>query len=275
MQNVMDFPFLAKPKDSASQALTAMLDGGWFSNKKGQNWVAAGLTVIAFEMLTVSAVVVVEWGSGVKLGLFGIATAEMPRQLSTKFAVVQLGIVATIDVDAGIMKVDGQLTPASYVLDPSCHLTGGFALYSWFGSGGGSQQGDWVFTIGGYHAAYAKPLAYPSPPRLAISWSYNKCINITGKAYFAVTPKVCMGGGSLRVTLSLGPCTPISTPTQTSSSITALSCTRPVAVSLLAYASRSTCGWSPSPSRSASAPSSHSGVRPWPARCTSTLRVWI
>ena len=203
INNVQDFPFLShKPASTASGALTSMLNSGWFSNKKGQNWVAVGLTILAFQTLTVSAVVAVEWGSGTKLGIFGLATAEMPKMVPVKFAVVQLGIVASVDFDAGILKVDGQLTPASYVLHPSCHLTGGFALYSWFGAG--AQQGDWVFTIGGYHASYNKPTAYPAPPRLGISWSYDSNINITGGAYFAITPKVCMGGGSLRVTLSLG-----------------------------------------------------------------------
>ncbi|KAM0272282.1 hypothetical protein ACHAQH_008729 [Verticillium albo-atrum] len=203
IDTIQDFPFLAqKPEGSASAALTKMLKGGWFSNKQGQNWVAAGLTILAFQTLTVSAVVLVEWGSGVKLGVFGLATAEFPKHLDVKFAVVQLGIVATVDFDAGIMKVDGQLTPASYILHPSCHLTGGFAIYTWFGPG--AQQGDWVFTIGGYHPSYDKPAPYPNPPRLGINWSYDASINITGGAYFAITPKMCMGGGSLHVTLTLG-----------------------------------------------------------------------
>ncbi|KAM0415760.1 hypothetical protein ACHAPT_013265 [Fusarium lateritium] len=93
-------------------------NGGWFSNQKEQNWVVAGLAVLAFETLTAQVVVVVEWGSGVKLGLFSLATAEMAKQIPQKFAVVQLGVVSTVDFDAGVMKVDGQLTPASYVLDP-------------------------------------------------------------------------------------------------------------------------------------------------------------
>ncbi|KAL8826101.1 MAG: hypothetical protein Q9191_004007 [Dirinaria sp. TL-2023a] len=206
MYNIMQFPFLTPPGGkSPSEALTNMLNGGWFSNKEGSKWVAAGLTVLAFELLTVSAVLVVEWGSGVQLGVFGLATAEVPKQLEQKFARVQLGLSCTIDFDAGVLKVDGQLTPASFILDPSCHLTGGFALYSWFGDKNGGKQGDFVFTIGGYHAAYTVPPLHPNPPRLGISWSYSSSINITGGSYFAITPTACMGGGSLRVTLTLGP----------------------------------------------------------------------
>ena len=210
MQNILKFPFFKPPgSGGASAALTNFLDSGWVTNSEGTNWVAAGLTVYAFQMLSVTAIVVVQFGSSIKLGIFGLATAEIPKAVAGqdppyKFAVVQLGVSATVDFDAGILKVDGQLTPASYILDPSCHLTGGFALYSWFGAQNQSLQGDWVFTIGGYHAAYRAPDQYPKPPRLGISWSYDDSINITGEAYFAITPKACMGGGSLKVTLSSG-----------------------------------------------------------------------
>jgi hypothetical protein len=87
-------------------------------------------------------------------------------------------------------------------------LTGGFAIYSWFknnlDSGSGAIAGDWVLTIGGYHQAFSVPKQYPRPPRLGISWSLDKALSITGKAYFAITPKVCMGGGRLHASLELG-----------------------------------------------------------------------
>ena len=211
MQNIKDFPFFKSPGDGGiANALTKFLNTGWIANKEGSNWVAAGLTVNAFQTLTVTAVIVVEFGASVKLGIFGLATAEIPRPLANqkepplKFAVVQLGVSATYDFGVGILKIDGQLTPASFILDPSCHLSGGFALYSWLSDRTAELQGDFVFTIGGYHPSYSTPAQYPTPPRLGISWNYDPSINISGQAYFAITPKVCMGGGSLHVTLSLG-----------------------------------------------------------------------
>ena len=204
MANITSFPFIAEPPSSPLEALQNLFATQWIMNKEESMWIAAGMTVLAFQILTIRAVVVVEWGFGIKLGIFGLATAEVPLQLDRKFAVVQLGLAATVDFDAGIMKIDGQLTPASYIIDPSCHLTGGFALYSWFGAANNQDQGDWVFSVGGYHSAYQSPKYYPKPPRLGISWSYDNNINILGEAYFAITPKVCMGGGHLRVTLSLG-----------------------------------------------------------------------
>ncbi|KAF8441170.1 hypothetical protein BGX38DRAFT_1204712 [Terfezia claveryi] len=202
---VPDFPFIAVPDSSTpAEALSKLLDSGWFSPKRDSYWVAAGFTVMAFEMLEVSVVAAAEFSPNVKLGIFGLATAEMPKKGERKFVRVQLGVAATIDFGAGILTVDGQLTPASFVLDPSCHLYGGFALYSWFGSRD-SMQGNWVFTVGGYHAAFKPPSQYPNPPRLGISWNFDSSINITGEAYFAITPKMCMGGGKLSITLSLGP----------------------------------------------------------------------
>nr|CEG05420.1 unnamed protein product [Fusarium clavum] len=69
----------------------------------------------------------------------------------------------------------------------------------------GHQEDDWVFTAGGYHPSFVVPAHYPNPERLSISWSWNNTVSILGEAYFAITPKACMGGGHLRATLSLGP----------------------------------------------------------------------
>ncbi|KAJ5105022.1 hypothetical protein NUU61_002369 [Penicillium alfredii] len=203
--NVLQFPLISPPGDQKPEdALKSLMEGTWFFPKNHSFWLAAGLTVLAFELLDVQAVVVVEWDPKVKIGLFGVATADMPPKVDKKFAHVQLGLTAVIDIDAGTFKVDGQLTPASYVLDPSCHLTGGFAFYTWFANDGSTSAGDFVFTIGGYHRSYKKPEQYPNPPRLAISWSYDSSISIRGEAYFAITPKVCMGGGRLDASLTLG-----------------------------------------------------------------------
>jgi hypothetical protein len=211
--NVQDFPFLKVPMPVPSPAgsgplgaLNALLIGPWFATQRNSFWAAAGLTVTAFEMLTVNAVVAVEWDPAVKLGVFGIVTGDIPSSVgdSPKYAHIQFGITATVDFGAGVMKVDGQLTPSSYVFHPDCHLTGGFALYNWFNSQDENLRGDWVFTIGGYHQKFHVPAQYPNPPRLAISWQFDDNISIRGEAYFAITPKVCMGGGRLDVSLSVG-----------------------------------------------------------------------
>ncbi|KAE8356853.1 hypothetical protein BDV28DRAFT_41599 [Aspergillus coremiiformis] len=212
-KNVMNFPLIANgasnpPQEgtSALDALRSLLDTQWFFPRKDSFWVAAGLTVKAFEILSVQAVVVIQWNPYLELGIFGLATASIPGGKSAlQFAYVQLGLVASINFETGVLKIEGELTPSSYILDPNCHLTGGFALYSWFDSKDSNLRGDWVFSIGGFHPSYKKPPQYPDPSRLGISWQFAKSISISGQAYFAITPKVCMGGGRLDLQLSLSP----------------------------------------------------------------------
>jgi hypothetical protein len=63
---------------------------------------------------------------------------------------------------------------------------------------GSGHEGDWALTVGGYHPSYQRPDHYPpAPPRVGISWGYDKEIRITGEAYLAITPEACMGGGRL------------------------------------------------------------------------------
>lgn len=208
VSQVYEFPLLTIQPTPGSSPMDTLIQltapGVWFNPRDGSFWIAAGLKVTAFETLAIDAVVVVEWNPYVKLGLFGIAVADVPAGAAEKFLHVELGISATVDFNAGVMKFEAQLSPNSYILSPSCHLTGGFALYYWFKGSDPQLEGDWVFTIGGYHQAFVPPSQYPTPPRLGISWNLDDHLSITGESYFAITPKVCMGGGRLHAALSLG-----------------------------------------------------------------------
>ena len=210
-ETVLEFPFV-KPsgtstKDGPLNALMSLLSPAsgdpWFSPREDSFWVAAGLKAKAFQMLTVDAVAVVQLNPDVQLGIYGVAVCDVPSEAaSVKFAHVELGIACTLDIKAGVFKFEAQLSPRSYILHESCHLTGGMALFSWFGDN--EMAGDWVMTIGGYHQAFNRPPQYPNPPRLGINWSLNDNLRITGEAYFAITPRMCMGGGRLHAALSLG-----------------------------------------------------------------------
>jgi hypothetical protein len=59
--------------------------------------------------------------------------------------------------------------------------------------------------VGGYHPAFKPPTYYPVVPRVGINWNLSDCLTITGEAFFAVTPQMCMGGGSLDAIFSAGP----------------------------------------------------------------------
>lgn len=225
-ETVLSFPLIApsgagEPGSSPIQSLMALLrppqngaqTAPWFSPRQDSFWFAAGLKATAFQMLAVDAVVVVQLNPYLQLGIYGVAVCDVPSIQSTvKFAHAELGIACTLDVRAGTFKLDAQLSPRSFILDPACHLTGGMALYTWFAPAvavppsddGSGLPGDWVLTIGGYHQAFNRPQAYPNPPRLGINWSLGSSLRISGEAYFAVTPRVCMAGGKLSASLTLG-----------------------------------------------------------------------
>ncbi|OCT52851.1 hypothetical protein CLCR_09415 [Cladophialophora carrionii] len=217
VEQVVNFPFVKERDNTKQQSVVErmqnLMDGPWFTPAEGRYWAAAGLRVTAFQMIAANLVLVIQFGNGSFLvGLFGVATCDVPSLESpVKFAHVELGIVCTFDSNSGIFKLEAQLSPRSFILAPQCHLTGGMALFAWskgdYSDPDPNQRveaGDWVFTIGGYHRAFHPPRAYPRPPRLGISWSLDSSLSITGEAYFALTPKVLMGGGRIHAALSLG-----------------------------------------------------------------------
>lgn len=87
---------------------------------------------------------------------------------------------------------------------PSAHLTGSGSFYSWFPPS--SHVGDWVVTIGGYHSAYNPPAHYPrNLQRLGLDFIVGDAVHVVGGAYVAVTPKCAMAGGSLHISVDVGP----------------------------------------------------------------------
>ena len=131
----------------------------------------------------------------------GISTLSVP-----KVAEAQLALKATFNPESGFLGVRAQLTPNSYILSHACHLTGGFAFYSWFKD----QQpapgkttikgGDFVLTLGGYHPDYNPPAHYPRVPRLGFNWQVDEYLQVKGDAYYAMTPQALMAGAHLEAT---------------------------------------------------------------------------
>lgn len=162
----------------------------------GQNWLAAGIQFTSFEMLQSFALVVVEFGASLEIALLGMTTASIPTGDPRPLLFAQLAIEVRILPDEGLFAVDAKLTSSSYLLDQSCHLTGGFAFYLWFGSN--AHAGDFVITLGGYHPNFNKPDHYPDVPRLGFNWVVTSELTIKGGMYFALTPVCLMAGGSLQ-----------------------------------------------------------------------------
>lgn len=165
----------------------------------GQYFGCAGLRFTSFELLDSLVVVSISFGREFELDLLGISTLIVPSQLPPEeppLAKVSLQIVASFIPSEGIAMVQGRLTADSHILDPKCHLTGGFAFATWFGPN--PKAGDFVVTLGGYHPDYQKPDHYPTVPRVGINWQITPQLSVTGGLYFALTPRALMAGGSMK-----------------------------------------------------------------------------
>ncbi len=173
----------------------------------GEDFLAVGVKFTTFKMIDSFALVTAQFGTRFELDVLGLSTVVVPTPVdgesaSPPLAEVQLALRASFIPDEGLLAVSGQLTPASFILSRACHLTGGFAFYSWFA---GPYAGDFVFTIGGYHPAFAVPTHYPRVPRLAFNWQVDPNITIKGSAYCALIPHTLMAGGYLEALWHSGP----------------------------------------------------------------------
>lgn len=199
---VQTFPLVAGLTDPSQigganagpgQALQALQN--WVQPAQGVYWIAAGVQFTSFELINSNALVVVEFGKNFEIAVLGLSRIRLPQAGPVTYAYVELGLEVIIDPSDGLFSATAVITPNSYVIDPACHLTGGFAFFVWFGDN--AHAGDFVLTIGGYHPQFNKPAWYPDEPRLGFNWQVSDQLSIKGGAYFALTPSCVMGGGSL------------------------------------------------------------------------------
>ncbi|MFH8751871.1 DUF6603 domain-containing protein [Streptomyces rimosus] len=173
----------------------------WIRPEQGVLWIAAGTTFQVFKIVDAVAVVAVQVAPGdVTIAVLASASTRFP-QTGHAYASLALGLEAVYRTSTGEIRVEGALDPArSYLLDPSCHLQGGFALCVW--TKAGHHQGDFVVSLGGYHPAYRKPEHYPAVQRLGLHWSAGP-VTLTGECYAAVTPSMVMVGGRLEASATV------------------------------------------------------------------------
>lgn len=208
---VGNFPLLAALDDpkkiggenaTPDAALKKLNEGKWVQPAHGTHWLAAGLQFTTYEIVRTNAILFVIFGGKTEIALLGVSRLRLPQgDDSRAFVYAELGLQATIRFDDGFFGASAILADNSYVLDPACKLTGGFALFAWFD---GKHGGDFVLTLGGYHPAFRIPDHYPRVPRLGFSWHVNDNVTIAGEAYFALTPTCAMGGGLLQVQFHSG-----------------------------------------------------------------------
>jgi hypothetical protein len=173
----------------------------------GDIFLALGVRFNSFKLVDSFALLTFEFGNRFVVNLMGVSTAVVPKpekgEAVTPLARVQIAWKATYNPDEGCLAIDARLTPNSYILSKDCHLSGGYAFYSWFT---GPNRGDFVQTLGGYHPDFEKimPAHYPRVPRLAFDWRVSNSLTIQGDAYYALTGSALMAGGHLEVLFRQG-----------------------------------------------------------------------
>jgi len=206
LPNVGKFPLVAlamapaaAPQQSTADTLATILTDldEYLPIDAGINFFCAGIKFTSFNIIDSFALLAVQFGRQLEIDLLGLSRVTVPPQApvgTPLLAQVELAIRAVFLPEEGFLGVEAQLTPASFILSPDCHLTGGFAFYSWFI---GPHSGDFVLTLGGYHPAFKVPDHYPrNVPRLGFNWQVSDSLSFKGGIYYALTGNAFMAGGS-------------------------------------------------------------------------------
>jgi hypothetical protein len=164
--------------------LTAMRGGDnpWVQVKQDSYWFAFGFSVSAFDIITATAVALLEFTSqGVVVSIFADVIGQMPPSTPRSDCIVYVELLMNAELNFiyDYFFVQAALAPTSFLLVPQCHLSGGYAMGTWFGTS--DYAGDWVYTIGGYHKQFQPPSYYPQPDRLQISFQIGDNMSLVGQ----------------------------------------------------------------------------------------------
>ncbi|MGW2154520.1 DUF6603 domain-containing protein [Nonomuraea sp. NPDC001699] len=203
-EQVATFPLVAGLADSGvisvadGPAKTLEKLGTLITPAQGEIWLAAGLEFTVFELVKANVVVGVAVApDDLTVVVLGVARAQFPLK-GTAYVKATLGLRAIYRKSTGELSVRGALAPSeSYLIDPGCRLMGGFAVATWVEPS--PHAGDFVITMGGYLPGYAVPEHYPKVDPIGFDWQVNDSLSINGGCYAAVTPRMLMVGGHLKV----------------------------------------------------------------------------
>lgn len=192
-----------EPEASPSATINKILPQltTYFIDEPGEYWIAAGVQFTSFEMVNAFVLVTVSFGNEFQIGVLGSASMSLPSGTAKPVAYLEVDIIATFTPSAGLLSVEGRISPQSYIFGGFVKVEGGFAFYVWFDK---EYAGDFVITVGGYAPGYDKPLNYPVVPRMKMSFALGP-LSVTGTSYFALTPSMLMAGMTLNAVFNAGP----------------------------------------------------------------------
>lgn len=168
----------------------------YFPLRVGESWVAAGILFNSFKLIDSYALLSVKFGNETEITLLGRSLLDVPYGSANPIGHAALLLKAAFKPGSGLISIEAALSSDSYILSKDCHLSGGFAFYTWYS---GQHAGDFVVTLGGYKNSYLKPGHYPDVRRIGLDWKISKELSVQGNIYFALTPSAMMAGGALKM----------------------------------------------------------------------------
>jgi hypothetical protein len=208
-EGVRDFPLvsLALDEKRTTEPLEALGKlGSKMPASIGTIFAAVGVHFTSFKVLDSFALLVAKFVPRFEIDVLGTSTLVSPPGADVVVAKATLNLRARFVPEDGILAVRAVLGPDSFILSSACHLGGGFAFSAWFCKLPKTAEheeisaGDFVVTLGGYHAAFKPPSHYPAVPRLSVDWAVSEHLSIKGSAYFALTGSHLMAGGRFEAT---------------------------------------------------------------------------
>ena len=211
VEEIADFPLVAQAisgqtgwsTENVGEAVNSQLEGlqDYIAVAAGAGFLALGVKFTSFKLFDCFALLTLALDKGFEVNLLGSASLSVPFGAG-KTPVVYMAMLfkATFSTEEGMLGVEARLTEGSYILSEKCHLTGGYAFYTWFA---GDHDGDFVITLGGYHPDFNIPDHYPIVPRLGFNWDLGP-ISIEGENYFALCGHAVMAGGYLEASYRKG-----------------------------------------------------------------------
>ncbi len=176
----------------------------------GEYFLAVGIRFTSFKIIDSFVLLTVSFSQTFEVDVLGLSTLVIPTPVEGEavepLAEIQMALKAVFNPEKGYLKVRAALTSISFILSRDCHLTGGFAFYTWFTDNPEEQAtaGDFVLTLGGYHPRFRPPAYYPKVAPLGFNWRVNSNLVVKGDVYFALVPSMVMAGGHLSATWTSG-----------------------------------------------------------------------
>ncbi|PRW65351.1 hypothetical protein CEP50_02255 [Actinopolyspora mortivallis] len=133
----------------------------------GALWLAGGVRAVSFELVEITALAMVQFGSEFRIGLYGTAGAQFPKKPKRPWGKLSIDIAADYRSRDDVLEINAILAKDFFLVGPMCRASGETRFWGWFGRS--ARPGDFVRTVGGYHRSLdegRKPVHSPSARRV-------------------------------------------------------------------------------------------------------------